>query len=219
MGFLSVGCNIQANLEKSTEKSVEVRLYKKGVDFSVQSLRVLPVKNQYADDYKEVKGLSYNGTVFSFKGASLGFFSIDNMEIVLCSDQFKNDGTISGGCEDVPEGELSIYVPYFPNGKYVDIYNPEGKKVLTIDLSSKATCNENNNCDSPLEDSINCPSDCKDNQPIIESSLKQQTSVQNENSLSQNEQGWLESWGKLALAALILAVVGIGVMIARQRRH
>lgn len=220
-GILSVGCSSQANLEKSTEKSIEVLLYKKGADYSVQSLRVLTVKNQYADDYREVKGLSYNGTVLSFKGATLGFFSIDNMEIVLCSDQFNKDGTISGGCEDVPEGELSIYVPYFPNGKYADIYNPEGKKILTINLSSKATCNENNNCDRPLEDSINCPSDCTNSQPVIESSLKQQTPIQddqNESYSSQTEDNWWENWGKLAFAAMVLVIVGIGAMIAKQRR-
>ena len=58
------------------------------------------------------------------------------------------------------DGWPGLQLPYFPNGKYADIYDPSGKKILTIDLSSEAACNENGICDRPMEDQINCGSDC-----------------------------------------------------------
>ena len=113
----------------------------------------------------EFVGKMYSGSVISFLGKTLGYFSANGVIIKECREQFKKDGTITGGCKEVLDGSLVLRLPYFNNGKYAEIYDPNNKKILTIDLSLKATCNENNRCEPPVEDNINCSVDCKEKAP------------------------------------------------------
>ncbi len=164
-----------ASAHGTTEKSIVVYIHKSSNNYTVNKLEVIEGQSDYQYDYKIYKGTDYDGGVISFYGKSLGYFSANQMILVQCFDSFDPAAKDMGGCKELPEGDIQLRIPYFSNGKYADIYSPEGKKILTIDLSSKATCNENGKCDRPIEDSINCPQDCKDNQPIIDTPTVQST--------------------------------------------
>lgn len=123
------------------EKFMKVNLYKKDDVYKVESLEVIMEKFNYLSDYKIWKDNSYNGRLISFRDKDLGYFAVNSLSTIICGDGFDASGNLTGGCEDLPEGNLTVQLPYFPNGKSADIFDPSGKKVLTIDLSSKATCN------------------------------------------------------------------------------
>jgi len=148
----------------STKKTIDITLYKKNNLYKIVGSRVYLGESYYFSSYEQFKNDRSDGRIISFKGITLGYFPIDNNLIVsLCSDGVDEAGNMVGGCQKLSEGEVLIQMPYFPNGKLVEIYSQEGKKVLTIDLSSKAICNENGKCDGPVEDGENCPQDCKNN--------------------------------------------------------
>jgi len=176
---------------------------------------------EYLSDYKIWENKFYNGRLTSFKEIPLGFFSVTNsLAIVQCRDTFDKDGNMAGGCSELPEGELTIQLPYFPNGKYADIFDLSGKKVLTIDLSSKATCNENDRCDRPVEDSENCPQDCKKNEPkidpvVVQLSANNQVAAQEaEKKISLADLGWRG----VAILIVLLAGGGVGYYVYRRNR-
>ena len=154
---------------RKTGRVINVHLYKKNDNYSVKSLDVVIGDFNYLPDYEIWKGKLYNGRVVSFRGNILGYFMLPHgLAIGICYDEIGEDGEMHGGCESLSEGELLVRMPYFPNGKYADIYDTEGNKVLTIDISEKATCNENDVCDRPVEDSRNCPQDCRGGEsPVI----------------------------------------------------
>jgi hypothetical protein len=153
-----------------TEKAIEVIMHKKDSTYIVQSLDVTLLPYPYHISDQILKGKAYTGNIISFLGKSLGYFTANDVILTICSDKLGSDGKMTGGCEDVPEGDVLVRMPYFNNGKYADIYDPDNKKILTIDLSSKATCNENNICEPPIEDSLNCASDCTNGEPVINTS-------------------------------------------------
>lgn len=63
---------------------------------------------------------------------------------------------------EVRPGKNSVLAPYFPNARTADFYDPDGQKILSIDLApSGSLCNENGICDKETgEDALNCPADC-----------------------------------------------------------
>lgn len=145
--------------ELFTQKFVAVSVEKNGSDYQVTNLRVANAKYVYSDTYEIYKGKN-NGRIISFQGKDLGYFPVGSLKTILCSDEFdEKTGEISGGCEEVSQGNLLINIPYFPNGKFADIYNEKGEKVFSINLTSIATCNENTTCEQ-RESQENCPSDC-----------------------------------------------------------
>ncbi len=107
-------------------------------------------------------------------------------------------------------------MPYFPNGKYADIYDPFGKKVLTIDLASKATCNENGKCDTPIEDSENCPRDCVKGETKLDPVLMEKAGiVQTDTENNSTAPGkWI-----LIAAGIILVLASLGFWLWRRYRE
>lgn len=149
--------NSNATIGHTTTSHINVSLHKKQDKYVLQKeLSVSEGKNGYKDEYQLYKGKKYNGSINSFMGKSLGYFPADEMAIMICMDGFGSES----GCQELSEGDIELRLPYFPNGKYADIYNPKGEKVLTIDLTAVATCNENRVCDAPKENLASCPLDC-----------------------------------------------------------
>lgn len=167
--YLSLFNTAQAQSDDSqfkTDKTINVDIFKDGDSYQINDLRVVILQRPFSNNYKIYKDNGYNGTIVSFNGSSLGFFPT-NLSIKMCSDgrdpvTKKSKGT----CVEMKKGKMLLQLPYFPNGKYADIYDLNGKKVLTIDLVSKATCNENGMCEQPKEDGANCPSDCTQKKPV-----------------------------------------------------
>lgn len=158
-----------ARADVTVDTSIILNVHKSGGIYSLsEAIRVADgAKSGYTDDLQLFKGKIYNGNVVSFFGKSLGYFAAPELVFVLCKDNFSPTATDHGGCEDLPDGDSQLRVPYFPNGKYVDFYNTRSEKILTVDISSVATCNENNTCEATFENEINCPSDCHSQTPII----------------------------------------------------
>ena len=161
--FLSIfPSNLVHAEELTTQKILKVSAYKKAGVYTIQKIDISSGKLVYSDNYTDYKGKYYNGRVVSFGGKTLGNFLAGDFSLNLCSDWI-NPATrkIEGGCKPMPEGDILIDIPFFPNGKYAEIFDPNGKSVLNVDLTSKAVCNENNICDKPVEDNANCSSDCQ----------------------------------------------------------
>ena len=132
-----------------------VRMTKESGAYSVFSLRKVNAKHSYYEDFHGLRG-RYNGRIVSFQGKTLGNFFADGMQPILCID---GDSPEMNGCRVLPEGKVYLEIPWFPNGAAAEIYDPEGKKILTIDLRSVAECNENAVCEGK-EMKESCPSDC-----------------------------------------------------------
>lgn len=189
----------------TTEKSVVAHIYKNNNEYTIKKLKVINGQSDYQYDYAEYKGIAYDGGIVSFQGKSLGYFPANQMIIVKCVDNFKEGEKMTGGCQELPNGDIELRMPFFPNGKYANIYSPEGKKILTIDLSSKATCNENGNCDKPIEDNKNCPSDCK---------IYDQISVANQQEVSNPSEQKMESKTKKMTGTVFIILIIIALAVA-----
>lgn len=208
---------------RKADKMMEVNLYKKDQAYSVKSITIIGVGGYYLASYESMKGKVHDGVVMSFKGKALGYFQAAEMNIVMCWDNFSQR---KGGCDELPEGNIRLLLPYFPNGKYADIYDPEGKKILTIDLSSKATCNENEICDKPVEDNINCSSDCKvQDEPSNQASSNQggSSSSAKGGSGEQQTEAKTNKGNSIVLIVLtviaLLVIVGVAIVWIRKQRE
>jgi hypothetical protein len=84
-------------------------------------------------------GKYHYGRVVSSKGKALGYFRTD-MSIVLCSDYYDpKTKKMSGGCQKIDTGNIELRIPFFPDGSRLEIFNPQGRKILTADISSLAS--------------------------------------------------------------------------------
>jgi hypothetical protein len=218
----SQGLENQKQADKISQKIIDITLYKKNDSYRIVKTRIFLGEYRYFSGFEQWKGDRYNGRIVSFKNETLGYFPVDNnLAVTLCSDGVDDAGNMFGGCKELPEGEILIQMPYLPNGECADIYDLYGKKVLTIDLTSKATCNENDQCDRPIEDGENCPQDCKNNEPVIDqavvqlSAVNQQKEVQAEDEkVSLADLGW---WG-IAILIILLAGGGIGYWVYKRNK-
>jgi len=199
-----------------TQKSIHLIIQKKDERYNIEKIDIILEKGVYQRSYESFKGKASNGVVVSFKNENLGYFPVsNNLEISFCEDSINTTtGKMIGECQDLTEGELTIDAPYFPNGKYADIYDPFGKRVLTIDLSSKATCNENDKCDQPIEDGENCPQDCVKGEPkldpVVVAEAQKQSATEN---ISTASNKWL-----LITAVMLLALAGLGFWLWKRYR-
>ncbi|MFZ2299842.1 MAG: hypothetical protein WAW00_01755 [Candidatus Moraniibacteriota bacterium] len=197
-----------------TEKTIRLSLYKEHERYMVRAMEVTLADIPYEKTYDLFKGKVHNGCIVSFRKETLGCFGIEAMKIILCAESFAPDGTISGGCEERSEGDITASIPYFPNGEYADIYDPEGKKVFTIDLAGKATCDENDFCDQPREDWKNCSQDCRNKEPIVSPHVSQETQKQNSSVSSEKV-----SWGWITVSVAALIAVGGGILVWRRWKN
>jgi len=198
--------------QRTTNKYINADLFKKNDNYEIRGLAIVMEKFNYLSDYKTLKGYFYNGRVVSFRDKDLGYFAVNSLAAVICGDGFDANGNLTGGCQETPEGEVIIQLPYFPNGKYADIYDPFGKKVLTIDLTSKATCNENGKCDQPVEDSVNCPEDCKNNEPVINTQSTNLTPISADQPTTGNSAPQKIGFSPIIIIIIILILGILGVV-------
>ncbi len=58
-------------------------------------------------------------------------------------------------------GKLTVTLPYFANAKDINIYDNQGRILISIPVSESSFCNEDKICDSDVgEDYNNCANDC-----------------------------------------------------------
>lgn len=144
-----------------TSQKIIAYIEKKGQSYEVVSLNAADVGYVYSDNFEIFKSQGlHNGRVVSSKGAVLGYFGIDQMIPVLCTDSIGPDGDFAGGCREAENAPVHIEIPYFPNGQRAEIYRPDGQFMFQIDLLGFALCDENLICEAG-ENYENCPSDCQ----------------------------------------------------------
>lgn len=217
----SVASNNENTTFRTTEKILNALIYLQSGEYSVKNLDLTIGEFKYLPDYETWKNKSHNGCITSFGEKRLGCFVINLFSVGICNDGEDGNGNAIGSCRDEPSGNILVQMPYFPNGKYTDIFDPSGKKVLTIDLSSKATCNENEHCDQPVEDSVNCPQDCKNNEPVVTVKSDSLTPA-SANQATENNQ----TQKKISLSPLIIGIIvlalgifgGIGYYVYRRNK-
>jgi hypothetical protein len=103
---------------------------------------------------------NYQAKIFSFKNVLLDQINFST-EKFFCWDgwNFEINEPV-GGCESSSVGYFGLTLPYYPNAKYVEIFNDKGEKQLTIDVSKFAVCNENGICEKGEDEKV-CPQDCQ----------------------------------------------------------
>lgn len=172
--FVNNANNSSLSTNHTADKSIILNIHKSVGKYLLQGAIKLVdgAKSDYVDSYQIYKGKTYNGVVISFSKKPLGYFPANDMIIVRCWDNFSPNAKDRGGCYELIDGDIKIRVPYFPNGKYVDFYNADSQKILSVDISSVAICNENSVCEN--SENINtCPSDCQKNESAINTNQTQ----------------------------------------------
>lgn len=209
--------------QKEADESIIAKIHKKDNRYSLLgNLEMIQWNSIYLDNYEAFKDVRYDGVVISFAGEKLGYFPADAMSIVVCTDNFNTGVKNQGGCQELSEGDTELQIPYFPNGKYVDIYNPQGVKIFTIDLTSVAVCNENSNCEAPKENQTNCPSDCKvQNVPAIpgEQKISADNSTPNEQQETTTASKGNNTLLIVVIVSFILIVVGVVIFWLKKRKN
>lgn len=118
---------------KNTDKTLTMHLYKKNGEYIVKALSVRNAKFDYLENNESFKGLHY-GRIVSYKGKTLGYSRTTDMAIIVCWDDFNPKAEIRGGCEELSEGDIILQMPFFPDGKYAELFDSDEQKILTIDL-------------------------------------------------------------------------------------
>lgn len=158
--FNSVEFSYAQDIYGHTEKTLLLYAeYKEGA-YQNPTTEVIFGEHPYWKELDGVKG-GHNGVVVSFQGEALGYFGFLSPKMILCWDKVEQ-GKVEGGCEDWGMGDIHVSAPYFPNARYVDLYDPQGKKLIRIDVSGLAICNEDGSCSPSLENLKTCPSDCQE---------------------------------------------------------
>ena len=66
---------------------------------------------------------------------------------------------LTGGTTQMNKTDFSLRIPYFKNGKTINLYNQNNTKILSIDVGYFAQLCPDNICE-PHESYENCPQDC-----------------------------------------------------------
>lgn len=99
------------------------------------------------------------------------------------------------------KGKFKTRAPYFADAKNVNFYNPNGQKLLTIDVSDSSFCNNDMVCDEDRGEAYtNCPNDCKDTTLVGPSGGDRPTSVNS-------------SWTRFILPYTIIGFLSLSVLI------
>ena len=130
-------------------------------------------------DYKNQPGEGYSLILKSFKEEEL--FSMKfNFPLKKINDApvdwFDKEGqqiivpTVTE--KELDRASIALSVPYFKNGKTIEIYDKSNKLKLSIDVSEFSTCNFNKICDLKESHEL-CPEDCPFQEGKIKLSLWQ----------------------------------------------
>lgn len=141
--------------------SADDKFYKLQLYYANGTLNFISVdvKPGLAPDNLAQPDTGYKLEVLSFSNSKLISFNF-NIPLILLSDEIDpNTGQIIPEKIQLTEMEVILGIPYFRNGKTIEIYNPNNKKVLSIVISQFAQMCGNSICDEN-ENNNNCPQDC-----------------------------------------------------------
>jgi len=148
-----------AHLVESKSLYIEFFATKDGkITLYRDNIRSITVKEDNFVKELEERG-NYLAKIFSFKNELLDEIYFFPRSIIFYDREDPKTGRMTGGMIISREGYFVKKFPYYPNGKYIEIFDDKNEKQLTIDISRFALCNENGICDEK-EDEKNCPQDC-----------------------------------------------------------
>lgn len=122
-----------------TTNAVRIHIIVTDGKFTVKNVSLIGGRGGY--DYavhNNYRGKMHYGRVVSASGKALGYFQATEMSMIRCWDNFDPKAKDRGGCEEMTSGEIDLRIPYFSEGKTVEFFDQEGKKILSIDISSVA---------------------------------------------------------------------------------
>lgn len=122
---------------KIADKVMEIDLYKKDNQYEIRGHEIRNGGDwHYMRDCKNEKGSFPYGVIADEKLEPLGYFQMPHgLRIILCWDGIDPvTKEMTGGMEELSEGEIKLQLPYIPEGKYTIIYDESEKKLLTIDI-------------------------------------------------------------------------------------
>lgn len=138
--------------------SAESKIYILDLNYDKGDLSLLNifVKPGYAPDKATQPEVGYTADVISFKGRILYSFKFEIPLEIYAVPPLETDET--GGLISLDRVNFTLLVPYFENGKTINIYDPNGAKKLSVDIQQFATgecssnidCGDNNPCTADL---------------------------------------------------------------------
>lgn len=124
------------------------------------NLELISVRGKagYAPDRYSPLERDYSAKIVSFDDQVLYSFEFDvPNEYLLIFPRGGGEG--KQRMVSIDRVNLSLTIPYFTTGKKIEIFNLKGDFVLSVNVSSLATCNLNKICDA-FESTETCPEDC-----------------------------------------------------------
>lgn len=155
--FIGAGVNSARSQES---KIYDLRLnYDKG---NISLVSEIAVRSGYAPDRQVQPETGYKMDVLSMTDSVLYSFMFEAPN-KICTDKIDPvTKALTGGCVEAEKSDFSFVIPYFENGKVINIYDPEGKKVFfaSVEHLSK-TCGDS--ICQEFETDTTCPVDCSAN--------------------------------------------------------
>lgn len=157
--FLLFSANVlaqESRFYKLNLVSVQGKLKLQDITVLPGSISTVPVKGDYKYELLSLEGLSLYVNNFDVPPStrSVSLFDPDTGEVTF---------------ETVNEENVVIVlvIPYFPNGKEIDVYGSKNDKILTIPVFQFAQTCGNKICDIQ-ENSTRCPQDCTSDQEKLQ---------------------------------------------------
>lgn len=154
--FISVG--VSRVLAYQENKIYEVNLnYDKG-EISLASEII--ARNGYALDRKIQPEAGYKAEVLSLADDVLYSFQFE-VPNIQCSDSIDPEtNQMSGSCVFLDQTNFTLVIPYFTDGKVINLYDPAGKKVFfaSVEHLAKSVCGDSV-CQKSESHKV-CPQDC-----------------------------------------------------------
>ena len=141
--------------------ALENKIYLLSLHYDQDSIELneISVKTGYAPDRRVQPELGYKTELISFTEEVLYSFRFES-SVLECSDTFDPETEeMSGECVQLEEGNIILLIPYFEDGKTINIYDSDGNHVLSVDVS-KFNCG-NGLCELDYDENyITCSRDC-----------------------------------------------------------
>lgn len=149
---------VRVNLGSAQENKIyDINLsYDKG---NISLISEILVRDGYAPGRKIQPDAGYKSEILSLTDNVLYSFKFE-IPNKICSDRMDpKTKEVSGGCVLNDKANFALIMPYFENGKVINIYDADGKKVFFASVEHLAKTCGDSICQE-YETGQTCPADC-----------------------------------------------------------
>lgn len=202
-----------------------VYLLKLRYDKGVVIKESVVVQEMFFQEAKNQPGNGYLAELVSFSGQKLYSLKFDFPLIVFPApppEWFDKNGNQvyfpkkgEGGPEVLDEAGIELLIPYFKDGKTINIYDLDNKKILSVDVGYFAKVCGDKVCQAH-EDYLSCPQDCSHPTPPLKGGEKEV----GEEKVVERESLWLKigQYKWYILGGLGLSIIGLIFTLWLRRR-